>query len=52
LAAYPLSGGYQRWSLVSERIARRMLRLERAIEPIVGRYVAFRMMLIIEKVKS
>jgi SAM-dependent methyltransferase len=52
LAAYPLSGGFQRWSLVSERVARRMLRLERAIEPVVGRYVAFRMMLIIEKAAS
>jgi SAM-dependent methyltransferase len=49
LAAYPLSGGFQRWNLVSERVARQMLRLERAIEPILGRYVAFRMMLIIEK---
>jgi SAM-dependent methyltransferase len=49
LAAYPLSGGFKPWSLVSEGLARRMLRMERAIEPVVGRLVAFRMMLTIEK---
>jgi SAM-dependent methyltransferase len=52
LAAYPLSGGFQRWSLVSERVALQLLRLERAIEPVVGRYMAFRMMLVIEKATS
>ena len=48
LAAYPLSGGFKPWSLVSEGLARRMLRMERTIEPTVGR-AAFRMMLTIEK---
>ena len=32
LAAYPLSGGFQRWSLVSARVAGQMIRIERAIE--------------------
>jgi SAM-dependent methyltransferase len=49
LAAYPLSGGFKPWSLVSEGLARRMLRMERAIEPVVGRLAAFRMLLTIEK---
>jgi SAM-dependent methyltransferase len=49
LAAYPLSGGFQPWTLVSARLARRMLRIERAIEPVLGRFAAFRMMIIIEK---
>jgi SAM-dependent methyltransferase len=49
LAAYPLSGGFQRWTLVSARVARRMLRIEREIEPVLGRLAAFRMMIIIEK---
>jgi len=49
LAAYPLSGGFKRWSLVGEGAARRLLRIERAIEPTLGRFTAFRMMLIVEK---
>ena len=48
-AAYPLSGGFKPWSLVGEGVARRMLRVERAIEPVLGRFTAFRMMLIVEK---
>ena len=49
LAAYPLSGGFNRWSLVSAGMARRMLRVERVIEPALGRFMAFRMMLIVER---
>jgi SAM-dependent methyltransferase len=48
-AAYPLSGGFKPWSLISEGMARRMLRIERALEPVFGRVAAFRMMLIVEK---
>jgi hypothetical protein len=50
LAAYPLSGGFRPWSLIGTVAARRLLRLERAIEPVLGRLVAFRMLLIVEKV--
>ncbi len=49
LAVYPLSGGFKSWSLISDRLARRAIRLERAIEPLVGRLTAFRMMLVVEK---
>ncbi len=49
LAAYPLSGGFQPWSLVSDGAARRLLRWERAIEPLLGRFAAFRVMIVIEK---
>jgi SAM-dependent methyltransferase len=49
LAAYPFSGGFRPWSLVSAGIARRMLRIERTIEPAVGRLIAFRMMVVVEK---
>jgi SAM-dependent methyltransferase len=52
LAAYPLSGGFQRWSLLSAGAARRLLRIERAIEPLLGRLAGFRMMIIIEKATS
>ncbi len=49
LAAYALSGGFQPWSLIGERTARRVLRIERALEPMLGRFTGFRMLLIVEK---
>jgi SAM-dependent methyltransferase len=49
-AAYPLSGGFQSWSLIGEGVARRMLRIERVVEPAIGRLAGFRIMLVIEKV--
>ena len=49
LAAYPLSGGFQPWSLIGESIARRLIRIEHALEPALGRFVAFRMLLTVEK---
>jgi SAM-dependent methyltransferase len=52
LAVYPMSGGFKPWSLVPASFARHILRLERAIEPIMGRFIAFRMMLVIEKVPA
>jgi SAM-dependent methyltransferase len=52
LAAYPLSGGFKSWSLISEGMARRMLRIERALEPALGRLAAFRMLLVVEKAQG
>jgi SAM-dependent methyltransferase len=49
LMVYPLSGGFKTWSLVPRMLAAPMLRAERALEPFLGRFAAFRMMLIIEK---
>jgi SAM-dependent methyltransferase len=49
LAAYPLSGGFRPWQFVGEAVARAMLRMERTIEPAVGWFAAFRMMMVIEK---
>jgi len=49
LAAYPLSGGFQPWSLIGEGAARRLLRIERALEPALGRLTGFRMLLTVEK---
>ena len=48
-AAYPLSGGFQRWSLLSPAMARRLLQFERAAEPVLGKYAAFRIMMVVEK---
>ena len=47
--AYPLSGGFKPWSLVGAQAARALLRVERAIEPVLGRLAGFRLMLVIEK---
>jgi len=50
--AYPLSGGFKPWSLISAPVAAWMLRIENAIEPSFGRIAGFRMMLVIEKIAS
>lgn len=47
--AYPLSGGFKKWSLISEPMARRVLKLERCVERALGRAFGFRMMLVIER---
>jgi SAM-dependent methyltransferase len=47
--AYPLSGGFQSWSLIGEGSARRLLRIERALEPMFGRIAGFRLLLTVEK---
>ncbi|HEY7242360.1 MAG TPA: methyltransferase domain-containing protein [Xanthobacteraceae bacterium] len=52
LAAYPLSGGFKPWSLIGPAAARRLLAIERAIEPVLGRWMAFRMMLTVERAGS
>jgi hypothetical protein len=49
---YPLSGGFKSWSLVPGMLASPMLRVERFIEPFLGRFAAFRMMLVIEKTNA
>ena len=49
LVVYPLTGGFKPWSPISEAFAQRVLRIERAIEPVVGKAAAFRMMLVVEK---
>jgi SAM-dependent methyltransferase len=48
IAAYPLSGGFQPWSLIGESAARRVLRIERALEPLLGRLAGFRMLLTVD----
>ena len=49
LTVYPLSGGFKRWSLVPAALAPHALRVERLLEPVIGRFAAFRMMLVFEK---
>jgi SAM-dependent methyltransferase len=49
LAVYPMSGGFKAWSLLPIKVARHLLNFERVLEPIAGRFLAFRMLLVIEK---
>jgi hypothetical protein len=49
LAAYPMSGGFQPWSLIGPNGAPRLLDVERALEPWLGRSMGFRMMLVVER---
>jgi hypothetical protein len=44
-----LSGGFQSWSLIGEGVVRRLLRIERVLEPMLGRLAGFRLLLMIEK---
>ena len=47
--AYPLSGGFKSWSLIPDAVGRAALRLERMIEPALGRHLGFRLLAVIEK---
>ena len=48
-AVYPLSGGFQKWSLMPESAARPLLRIENALENSVGRAFGFRLLMTFEK---
>ncbi len=48
-AVYPLSGGFRPWSLIPTALAEPLLRVERALEGMLGRALAFRLLLVIEK---
>ncbi|MEP6841315.1 MAG: class I SAM-dependent methyltransferase [Bradyrhizobium sp.] len=51
LFAYPLSGGFQPWSLMPAALVRPMLAFEGAIPEMVRRQIAFRMMVVLERIK-
>jgi SAM-dependent methyltransferase len=48
-AVYPLSGGFQRWSLIPDRLAAPLLAFERKFERRFGAMLGFRLMLVIER---
>jgi SAM-dependent methyltransferase len=50
LFAYPLSGGFQSWSLMPAALVRSMLALEQKVPEAVRKQIAFRMMVVIERV--
>jgi len=49
LFAYPLSGGFKSWSLMPYRWVRVMLKMEEKLLPILGSFMAFRLMVVLEK---
>ncbi|MBM3583958.1 MAG: class I SAM-dependent methyltransferase [Alphaproteobacteria bacterium] len=49
LFAYPLSGGYRRWSLIPGAWAPALLRLEARLEPWLGPLLGFRLFAVIER---
>ncbi len=48
LWAYPLSGGFQRWSVLPVGLAKPLLRLESKLNPWLGRLAGFRLMVVAE----
>jgi SAM-dependent methyltransferase len=49
LFAYPLSGGFRRWTLVPAAAVPVLLRLEDALLPVLGPLMAFRLLAVIER---
>ena len=49
LFAYPLSGGFKSWSLLPYKWVYPMLKIEEKLLPILGRLMAFRLMVVLEK---
>lgn len=49
LFAYPLSGGFKPWSLLPLWLVSPLLRLEEVLLPVLGRLMAFRLMMVMEK---
>lgn len=47
--AYPLSGGFRKWCLLPKFMVKPMLHLETVIDKYFGRFVAFRLLLVITK---
>jgi len=51
LFAYPMSGGFQNWSLMCAALVRPVLALEEKVPEAIRRQVAFRMMVVLERVQ-
>ena len=50
LLAYPMSGGFKSWSLMPAPLVPAMLALEEKIPETVRRQIAFRMMVVLERI--
>ena len=51
LFAYPMSGGFQNWSLMPAALVRPMLAFEAKVPELVRRRIAFRMMVVLERLE-
>jgi SAM-dependent methyltransferase len=49
LFAYPLSGGFKRWSLMPAGLVRPVLKVENALMPVLGSTLAFRQFIVLER---
>src|SRR5260370_42179153 len=52
LFAYPMSGGFQSWSLIPAALVGPMLALEKRMPDPVRKHLAFRMMVVLERVQG
>jgi SAM-dependent methyltransferase len=50
LFAYPLSGGFQPWTLMPAKLTRPVVALEDSLPRIIRRQIAFRMMIVMERI--
>ena len=50
LFAYPMSGGFKQWSLIPSWLVTPVLKFEDWLLPYLGRIMAFRLMIVLEKV--
>lgn len=49
LAAYPFSGGFRKWSLIPAGAVDTILALERRVESRLGRFLGFRLLLVLQR---
>lgn len=47
--AYPLSGGFRPWSMITAPLVKPLLAMERMVEPLLGPLMAFRLLGVVEK---
>jgi hypothetical protein len=50
LFAYPMSGGFQKWSLIPGSLVRPMLAFERRLPGFIRKHLSFRMMIVLERI--
>jgi len=50
LIAYPASGGFRPWTLVPTAVVQKLLRLEDIVAPVLGGLMAFRQLVVIERI--
>lgn len=50
LFAYPMSGGFQNWSLMPAALVRPTLSLEEKLPEVIRKQIAFRMMVVLERI--